>query len=92
MCVPDSLPDHSTIADDWMQVADTGSKWYFYLVTAAQRKLLQNVVRDGLKIQHRFSAAPVYALTGKGHLKSEGVKTLQKIKSSLKRRRETGVA
>lgn len=61
-------------------------------MTQAQRKLLHNVVRDGLKIQHRFSAAPVYAVTGKGHLQSEGVGTLQKIKRSLKRRREEGVA
>jgi hypothetical protein len=55
-------------------------------VTDAQRKLLQNIVRDGLKIQSRFSAAPVYALTGKGHLESEGVETLQKIKRRLKTR------
>jgi hypothetical protein len=61
-------------------------------VTEAQRKLLQSVVRDGLKIQHRFSAAPVYAVTGKGHLQSEGVGTLQKIKRGLRRRREKGVA
>ncbi len=61
-------------------------------MTQAQRKLLQNVVRDGLKIQRRFSAAPVYAATGKGHLQSEGVDTLQKIKRGLKRRREKSVA
>jgi hypothetical protein len=61
-------------------------------VTEAQRKLLQSVVRDGLKIQHRFSSAPVYAVTGKGHLESEGVGTLQKIKRGLKQRRETTVA
>ena len=61
-------------------------------MTQAQRKLLQSVVRDGLKIQHRFSAAPVYGVTGKGHLQSEGVDTLQKIKRNLKRRRATGVA
>ena len=61
-------------------------------MTQVQRKLLQSVVRDGLKIQHRFSAAPVYSATGKGHLQSEGVGTLQKIKRSLKRRREAGVA
>ena len=60
-------------------------------MTAAQRKLLQTVVRDGLKIQRRFSAAPVYAVNGKGHLASEGVVTLQKIKGRLKRR-EKGVA
>ena len=61
-------------------------------MTQAQRKLLQNVVRDGLKIQHRFSAAPVYAVTGKGHLQSDGVGTLQKIKRSLKQRREKRMA
>ena len=61
-------------------------------MTGVQRKLLQSVVRDGLKIQHRFSAAPVYAVTGKGHLQSEGVTTLQKIKHNLKHRREKSVA
>ncbi len=61
-------------------------------MTETQRKLLQRVVRDGLKIQARFSATPVYAVTGKGHLGSEGVGTLQKIKRSLKRRREKTVA
>ncbi len=60
-------------------------------MTEAQRRLLQSVVRDGLKIQHRFSAAPVYAVTGKGYLQSEGVGTLQKIKRNLKQRREKSV-
>jgi len=67
-------------------------EWYFTSVTATQRRLLQSVVRDGLKIQHRFSAAPVYAVTGKGQLESEGVGTLQKIKRNLRQRREKGVA
>ena len=31
--------------------------------------LFQEVLREGLAIQHRFSAAPVYAKTGKGYLK-----------------------
>ena len=61
-------------------------------MTELKRKLLQSVVRDGLRIQHRFSAAPVYAVSGKGHLQSEGVGTLQKIKRSLKQRREKTVA
>jgi hypothetical protein len=61
-------------------------------MTSAQRKLLQAVVRDGLKIQSRFSAAPVYAATGRGSLKSEGVATLQRIKQNLKKRSEKGVA
>ncbi|MGO8929861.1 MAG: hypothetical protein ACLQU3_23590 [Limisphaerales bacterium] len=61
-------------------------------MTNAQRKLLQAVVRDGLKIQSRFSATPVYALTGRGSLKSEGVATLQQIKRNLKKRGEKSVA
>ncbi len=61
-------------------------------MTGAERKLLHALIRDGLKIQPRFSAAPVYAATGKGSLKSEGVVTLQKIKRSLKQRREKGLA
>jgi hypothetical protein len=61
-------------------------------VTETQRRLFQSVVRDGLKIQHRFSAEPVYAVTGKGHLQSEGMGTLQKIKRGLKQRREKSVA
>jgi len=38
------------------------------------------------------AAASVYAVTGQGHLESEGVDTLQKIKRGLKQRRETTVA
>ncbi|MGC4027390.1 MAG: hypothetical protein QM696_00755 [Steroidobacteraceae bacterium] len=61
-----------------------GTGWYLKAVTEAQRKLLQSVVKDGVKIQHRFSAAPVYARTGRGQLKSEGTETLHKIKRNLK--------
>ncbi len=62
------------------------------MVTETQRKLLQRVVRDGLKIQPRFSAAPVYGVTGKGQLRSVGVDTLQKIKRRLKPARAKAVA
>jgi hypothetical protein len=61
-------------------------------MTGAQRKLLQAVVRDGLKIQSRFSAAPVYATTGRGSLKSEGVATLHKIRRNLSKRGEKSLA
>jgi hypothetical protein len=61
-------------------------------MTSTQRKLLQAVVRDGLKIQSRFSAVPVYATTGQGSLKSEGVATLQRIQRNLKKRRASSVA
>jgi hypothetical protein len=66
--------------------------WYPDPMTEAQRKLLQTVVREGLKIQPRFSVAPVYARTGRGYLKSEGVETLQKIKRNLKKRSEKSLA
>lgn len=42
--------------------------------------VFQRVLREGLAIQHQFSAEPVYARTGKGYLKPTGVAELQKIK------------
>lgn len=44
--------------------------------------LAQAILREGLKIQDRFSAEPVYARTGKGFLKSEGVTELAAIKNA----------
>jgi hypothetical protein len=44
--------------------------------------VFQRVLADSLAIQDRFSAEPVYAKTGKGSLKSEGVKPLQEIKEA----------
>lgn len=43
-------------------------------------------MREALRIQDRFVPEPVFAKTGRGYLKSEGVATLQKIKSSLRRK------
>ena len=43
-------------------------------------------MREALRIQDRFVAEPLFAKTGKGYLKSEGVRTLQNIKSNLRRR------
>ncbi len=45
----------------------------------------QRVLADALSIQDRFAAAPVYARTGKGFLKSAGVEELKKIKAAKKR-------
>ena len=42
--------------------------------------LAQAILREGLLIQNRFSAAPIYAKTGKGYLKSVGVSELEEIK------------
>jgi hypothetical protein len=46
--------------------------------------LFKELVAEGLRIQHRFSAEPVYARTGKGYLKSEGIEELQRIKAKTK--------
>lgn len=54
-------------------------------MTGAESKFLKNAIRNGLRMQHRFVAEPVLARTGKGYLKSEGVSTLQRIKSNLKK-------
>ena len=49
-------------------------------------KNLRAAMRDALRIQNRFVAEPLFAKTGRGHLKSEGVSTLQKIKSNPRRK------
>ncbi|HSY17507.1 MAG TPA: hypothetical protein VK815_04195 [Candidatus Acidoferrales bacterium] len=54
-------------------------------MTEEQRKFLRRAMKDALRIQHRFSAEPVLARTGKGYLKSDGVETLQRIKASMKK-------
>jgi hypothetical protein len=48
--------------------------------------LAQAILREGLAIQDRFSAEPVYAKTGKGYLKSVGVSEIQKAKEQAKER------
>jgi len=46
-----------------------------------ENPVFQRVLADSLAIQDRFSAEPVYARTGKGRLKSEGVAGLQRLKA-----------
>jgi hypothetical protein len=53
-----------------------------------QRRILKRVMKDALKIQHRFKAEPLLDRTGKGYMKSEGVETLQRVKASIKRSAE----
>jgi len=43
-------------------------------------------MKEALRIQDRFVAEPLFAKTGRGYLKSEGVSTLQKIKANLRRK------
>jgi hypothetical protein len=50
------------------------------------QKNLRAAMRDALRIQDRFAAEPLFARTGRGYLKSQGVSTLRKIKSNLRRR------
>jgi hypothetical protein len=42
-------------------------------------------MKEALRIQDRFVAEPLFAKTGQGFLKSEGVATLRKIKANLRR-------
>ena len=50
-----------------------------------ENPVFQRVMADALAIQHRFAAEPVYARTGKGYLKSEGVEEIRKVKEKLKK-------
>jgi hypothetical protein len=43
-------------------------------------------MKEALRIQDRFVAEPLFAKTGRGYLKSEGVNSLQKIKANLRRK------
>ena len=50
------------------------------------QKNLRAAMKDALRIQDRFVPEPVFAKTGRGYLKSEGVTTLHKIKAGVRRR------
>jgi len=50
------------------------------------QKNLQAAMREALRIQDRFVAEPLFAKTGRGYLKSEGVGALERIKTNLRRR------
>jgi hypothetical protein len=57
------------------------------MATATQvQKNLQAAMREALRIQDRFVPEPLFAKTGRGYLKSEGVSTLSKIKANLRRK------
>jgi hypothetical protein len=58
------------------------------MATASQvQKNLQAAMREALRIQDRFVAEPLFAKTGRGHLKSEGISTISKIKANLSRKK-----
>jgi hypothetical protein len=47
---------------------------------------LRAAMKDALRIHDRFVPEPVFAKTGRGHLKSEGVSTFHKIKAGVRHR------
>lgn len=49
-----------------------------------ENPIFQELLAEGLRIQHRFAAEPVYARTGKGYLKSEGVEEIKRVKETRK--------
>lgn len=46
--------------------------------------VFRQLMDEGLAMQDRFSAEPIYARTGKGYLKSAGVKELEAVKEKLR--------
>ncbi|NUN93446.1 MAG: hypothetical protein HUU04_06675 [Verrucomicrobiae bacterium] len=52
--------------------------------------LIRRIVREGIRIQHRFRAKPHLARTGRGWLKSEGVAPLRRLKARFRRRTALG--
>ena len=46
--------------------------------------LFRELMAEGLAMQERFAAEPIYAKTGKGFLKSAGVDELKAIKAEQK--------
>lgn len=55
----------------------------------ADNPLFQQVLKEGLVIQDRFSAEPVYARTGKGYLKSVGVSEIAEAKEQIRKAKKT---
>lgn len=51
-------------------------------LNAEEQAILRAVVEEGLRIQHRFRAEPLYRDTGTGHMKSETVEEIRDAKSS----------
>lgn len=54
-----------------------------------ENPLFRELMEEGLAIQDRFSAEPVYAKTGRGYLKSAGIEEIQRVKEAEKAKRES---
>ncbi len=44
--------------------------------------IFQELMAEGLAMQHRFAAEPIFAKTGRGFLISQGVAELERLKAS----------
>ena len=67
----------------------TPPRWRSIIYSMAATKVQRNLraaMKEALRIQDRFAAEPLFAKTGRGYLKSEGVSTLQKIKANIRRK------
>ncbi len=53
--------------------------------TEEEQKLLDEAVAIGRAMQHRFRPEPLYKLTGKGYMKSEGVTEMARLKEEAAR-------
>jgi hypothetical protein len=53
--------------------------------TEVEQKLLDEAVAIGRAMQHRFRPEPLYKLTGKGYMQSEGVTELTRLKEEAAR-------
>ena len=64
-------------------------QWRVIIFTMADpvqvQRNLRAAMKEALRIQDRFVAEPVFAKTGRGYLKSEGVSAIGKIKANLRR-------
>jgi hypothetical protein len=62
------------------------ARFYSMADSVQVQKNLKAAMKEALRIQGRFVAEPLFARTGRGYLKSEGVTTIHKIKANLRRR------
>lgn len=56
-----------------------------HVFTSEQQKALDAAVAEGLAIQHKFRPEPLYKLTGKGYMKSDGVTEIARLKEEVAR-------
>jgi hypothetical protein len=54
-------------------------------LTEEEKKIVAETVAIGLEMQRRFRPEPLYKLTGKGYMQSEGVAELARLKEEAAR-------